>query len=162
MSWCMEEIFTLNPNHVGRSSRCTGPPDNERRHGGPEVYGRFSHRARARGGFSWSRPSRCMNDSRKTCTMVFRGPHVAAVGERMSKKRRSRMPITTEVELLQELGVAKLLEVVKHPEAEARLIQLAPDLSPELVALVLRAVPELAQAFNSLIGSIENVGKSLE
>jgi len=72
------------------------------------------------------------------------------------------MPITTEVELLQELGVAKLLEVVKHPEAEARLIQLAPDLSPELVALVLRAVPELAQAFNSLIGSIENVGKSLE
>lgn len=47
-------------------------------------------------------------------------------------KKRSRKPITTEADLLQEFGVSKLPEVVNNPTAEARLIQVAPDLSPEL------------------------------
>jgi tetratricopeptide (TPR) repeat protein len=80
----------------------------------------------------------------------------------MAKNLRRAKPIETETELLSELQVSKLPDIVKDPGAQVRLIQLAPDLSPELVANLLKAVPELSKVFNNLINSVENVGNSLE
>jgi hypothetical protein len=70
--------------------------------------------------------------------------------------------ITTKPELLKELQVSSLPAVLKNPAAEARLAQLAPTLSPELVQEVLKEVPELKKAFNELIAAIKSVGTSLE
>lgn len=81
----------------------------------------------------------------------------------MSKKRSKRQkPITTEAELLREVGVSKLPEIIKDPVAEARFLTLVRNISPELLAEVLKAVPELAKGMAVLISSIENVGRSLE
>jgi len=80
----------------------------------------------------------------------------------MAKNLRRAKPIETETELLSELQVSKLPDIVKDPVAQVRLIQLAPNLSLELVGNLLKAVPELSKVFNNLINSVENVGNSLE
>jgi len=71
-------------------------------------------------------------------------------------------PFETETELLSELQVSKLPDIVKDPAAQVRLIQLAPNLSLELVVNLLKTVPELSKVFNNFVGSVENIGNSLE
>jgi hypothetical protein len=71
-------------------------------------------------------------------------------------------PFETETELLSELQVSKLPDIVKDPAAQVRLIQLAPELSQELVGHLLKTVPELSKVFNNFVGSVENIGNSLE
>jgi hypothetical protein len=80
----------------------------------------------------------------------------------MAENIRRAKPIETETELLSELQVSKLPDIVKDPAAQVRLIQLAPNLSLELVGNLFKAVPELSKVFNNFIGSVENVGNSLE
>lgn len=81
----------------------------------------------------------------------------------MKKKRKPRAkPIKTKAELVDELGVAELVEIVKDPLTEAKFLQLAPEMSPELLAEVLKSVPELARGFGQLIASMGEVGKTLE
>jgi len=80
----------------------------------------------------------------------------------MAENIRRAKPIETETELLSELQVSKLPDIVKDPAAQVRLIQLAPELSQELVVNLIKAVPELSKVFNNFISSVENVGNSLE
>jgi len=63
---------------------------------------------------------------------------------------------------LESVGVTHLPDILKDPVAEARFVQVASQLTPDVVLDVLKEVPQLGKALNRLVATIAEVGKSLE
>lgn len=70
--------------------------------------------------------------------------------------------LTTVAQALEAVGVKSTAELGESPEAQAKLIQIAAGVTPEVLKSLLATVPDLAQAFRATISAMEGIGKSLE
>jgi hypothetical protein len=70
--------------------------------------------------------------------------------------------IETEEDLRSALGVNSVSELSNDPQAFERMVEIARHLTPENLRAMLISIPELRAGLSDAIGSISNVGVSLE
>jgi len=76
----------------------------------------------------------------------------------MAEKRK----INSKEDLLRELGISSLEELGSNEKAQERFKELIPQLPLELLKQVVTVVPKALEALRAIVGSMQDIGKSLE